>query len=172
MASLAVEGETGESCRLSVLDPMCGSATILIELAKHISQTLFTVGIDLSEDQIAEAKANVTKSSEMDRVIIIKADSTKKLPFDQRLFFDAVVCDLPFGIQHGTEESVRAELPLVLENVNAVVKRNGNIVLLIGSKVGLFIEDFCSATLKWCLKDKYDIKLGELPAAIYHYKLV
>ncbi|CAG7725787.1 unnamed protein product [Allacma fusca] len=173
MASLAVEGEDSDEGTLIALDPMCGSSTILVELVKHFPQVLFAAGIDISTAQAEEAFLNAGKAEELSKIVVLVSDSSLTLPFKSEMSFDCILCDLPFGIQHLTRDEVTALLPKVFKNFNLIIKTGGNIVLLLSSEMSELCENILhELKVTWEIVEKYPVKLGELPAIIYHYKKV
>eukprot|EP00927_Polykrikos_kofoidii_P022498 TRINITY_DN20973_c0_g1_i1.p1 TRINITY_DN20973_c0_g1~~TRINITY_DN20973_c0_g1_i1.p1 ORF type:complete len:966 (-),score=113.98 TRINITY_DN20973_c0_g1_i1:97-2574(-) len=131
-----------------LLDPMCGRAVILIEAATTWPE-LHCCGVDLDAQQLLGAERNVAlQRSCIDRgvgggrassggnvhgasIIELLHGDAQRLPFPDG-FVDAVVCDIPFGIQYSSIEECRTVLyDAVLRECDRVVKpQTGRMVLL------------------------------------------
>ena len=78
------------------LDPFCGTGSLLIESSLMGMKTL---GIDLTR-WIARGAAMNLKGLSLDYESILRADSTRDLPFDR---VDAIATDIPYGRASSTK---------------------------------------------------------------------
>ncbi|NXW37230.1 THUM2 protein, partial [Phaetusa simplex] len=122
MASLA-EIRAGAS----VLDPMCGLGTILLEAAKEWPEACYW-GADISDSQLEGADVNIRTAGLMDKIELLKA-SVKALPLPSESF-DAVISDIPFGKKFKITEDIQL-LPDILQEMERVLRVGGTIVLLL-----------------------------------------
>lgn len=79
-----------------VLDPFCGSGTLLIEWGKLHPQSKLT-GVDISREALVMAKENCAAANV--RAGLVQADSAS---FTAREQYDLVLSNLPFGNRVGT----------------------------------------------------------------------
>lgn len=112
-----------------VLDPMCGSATILIERA-HAGRYALLLGGDIDPAAVAAARENVGPRY---RPIELSQWDARRLPLDGASV-DVVLCNLPFGRQIGTPEGNRALYPALLDEWVRVMRPHGRMVLLSGDR--------------------------------------
>jgi len=107
------------------LDPMCGAGTTLIERALH-SRYAQLLGGDISEDAVEQALANIgTRYKPID----VKPWDARELPLDENSV-NAVVCNLPFGVQISTPEENRRLYPLVMKELRRVMQLGARAALL------------------------------------------
>uniref|UniRef100_A0A3B5M346 THUMP domain containing 2 n=1 Tax=Xiphophorus couchianus TaxID=32473 RepID=A0A3B5M346_9TELE len=138
MASLA-HIEPG-SC---VVDPMCGVGTILIEAAKEHMSACF-LGVDIDDGQLQKADENVVFAELQSRVHLLKASSTA-LPLPSASV-DAVVCDLPFGRKFSTRTNMAENLPVILSEMERVLRVGGTLVVLLSPQLSCLLKKLLSQT--------------------------
>nr|XP_057914969.1 THUMP domain-containing protein 2 isoform X2 [Doryrhamphus excisus] len=120
-----------------VLDPMCGVGTILIEAAQEHKLSCF-LGLDIDDGQLNKARDNVSFAQLGDRMHLLKASSTDiALPSAS---VDAVVCDLPFGRKFGTKANMAASLPIILKEMERVLRVGGTLVLLLSPQLSCVLK--------------------------------
>ena len=112
----------------TVMDPMVGRGGLLIEAALVQPRGLY-VGCDRNAEQLAGAVANAAAAREhtpsMPQLALLLADATR-LPMDDASV-DVVLCDLPFGRQHGKRDGLYES---VLGEIRRVLRPGGVAVLL------------------------------------------
>ncbi|XP_076464287.1 uncharacterized protein LOC143296312 [Babylonia areolata] len=79
----------------TVLDPMCGKATVLVEAARERPQVTRFLGCDTDPRQLQTADSNVKHSQLCQSVHLLQADALN-LPLRSGSV-DRIVCDAPFG---------------------------------------------------------------------------
>ena len=79
-----------------VLDPFCGSGTLLFELEK-IAPGATLLGVDVSDQALSAARVNAKAARSKSR--FIQKDILKFVPREP---FDLVLCNMPFGNRVGT----------------------------------------------------------------------
>lgn len=102
-----------------LLDPCCGSGTILDEA---LATGWEAVGSDVDPDAVATARNNVPRAS------VDRAD-VRHLPHEDASF-DAVVSNLPFGRQFEVEDPARW-LGQALAELARVTRPDGRVVILV-----------------------------------------
>jgi 23S rRNA G2445 N2-methylase RlmL len=102
-----------------LLDPCCGSGTILAEAAEVGWQAH---GIDIDPEAIRIARQNAPKAQ-------VDQGDARRLEFgDQSM--DACVSNLPFGQQYAVQGGMESWLRAVLGELNRVTRPGGRVVLL------------------------------------------
>lgn len=110
-----------------VLDPMCGSGTILIERAL-VGRYALLLGGDVDETAVAATRENI--GSRHKPIEICRGDA-RTLPLENGSV-SAIISNLPFGKQIGTPEENRVLYPQLLEEWVRVLRKGGRMVLLTG----------------------------------------
>ncbi|CAE8698480.1 unnamed protein product, partial [Polarella glacialis] len=169
-----------------VLDPMCGKAVILVEAALSIQPCCHFLGFDLDTEQLAGARSNAKLAlASGARMDLLQGDACH-LPLPDGSV-DAIICDIPFGRQHGTIEECRGGLykALLLEFDRVVTREKSGRMVLISSleqepwvleaaglgqplteaipKSGASPSDL---KVRWTCKARRELKLGFLDAVI------
>ncbi|XP_062516692.1 THUMP domain-containing protein 2-like isoform X2 [Corticium candelabrum] len=154
-----------------VMDPMCGSGILLIESAREWKDAVY-VGCDLSDSQLFRAVDNVKEASPHN-VFLMEANATHLPVVNDSV--DVVICDLPFGQQHGIPETINKLYTLFAKEVNRVLKSEGTLVLLTSTaNIEILLQGFNKCTcirgdgscLEFCVTENYPVVLGILPACI------
>jgi 23S rRNA G2445 N2-methylase RlmL len=139
-----------------LLDPFCGSGTILAE-AKAARWNV--LGMDVDQEALRVAGANVPD------VELRQADA-RRLPLDTASV-DAVVANLPFGRQFAVEGRRSAWLTEVLCEAGRVTRPGGRIVILVPPPIP---RRACSATLR--LERRVSIRLLGTPTTVWAFDRV
>ena len=107
----------------SVLDPMCGTGTILAEGIAQGTGAFFTGGdIDTEAVELTMQRLNGREAK------VQEWDATK-LPLDASSA-DCIVCNLPFGKQYSTETENRTLYPALVRSWTEKLKPGGRMILL------------------------------------------
>ncbi|XP_060562170.1 uncharacterized protein LOC132721817 [Ruditapes philippinarum] len=128
-----------------VLDPMCGSATILIE-ALHVCKTAVYIGMDNDISQLRLAAENTVYCNQRNSCISLVHGDTKHIPLPDSSV-DGVVTDAPFGQNHIVTGNLHTFYYEMLSELVRVVKPKQKIVLLTSSDNEQFVTTLCSKTL-------------------------
>lgn len=120
-ASLLALAGAGAGCR--VLDPCCGSGTIVVEAVRGGA---CAVGGDVEAGVLAAARANVGAAGVGAALCWLDA---RALPFAAGTF-DCVVVNLPWGRQVGMEGSMGMFYAQVVREMRRMVVPGGRVVLL------------------------------------------
>ncbi len=91
-------GFLGKKEDIQVLDPFCGSGTLLIEWAKRSPKSTLT-GVDIAYSALEIAKENMRTANV--RAGLVHKDSTAFVP---RAPYDLILSNLPFGNRVGTHQ--------------------------------------------------------------------
>jgi tRNA G10 N-methylase Trm11 len=126
-----------------LLDMFCGSGTVLLEWAdsiRHTTQggsdqtTAFeAVGIDVSLGAVQGARANAEAEGAGTYCNFIKCDAKAMRAQLDDESFDAIVTNVPWGVQTGNDAKVDLEklYEMVLRNSWHLLRPNGRVVLLV-----------------------------------------
>lgn len=106
-----------------VLDPCCGSGTLLVERAKLLNAKEL-VGVDISADAVRIARGN-TKAASVP-VEILGGDM---LTFRPRAPFDELIANLPFGTRVGTHDANAALYKGLFERLPVLLAKDGVAIL-------------------------------------------
>lgn len=122
-ACLARLAQTGP--KALVLDPTCGSGTLLVERARLGARRL--VGLDVSPTAIAAARANVREAGLEGRIAIRRADAAGP---DDWPACDEVIANLPFGLRtHHAEMDPTRLYREIVGRIARVLRPGGRAVL-------------------------------------------
>ncbi|CAN9500030.1 unnamed protein product [Ophioblennius macclurei] len=120
-----------------VVDPMCGVGTILIEAARENEAACF-LGMDIDDGQLQKASENVSFAELENRIHLLRASSLA-LPLASSSV-NAVICDLPFGRKFSTRTDMAASLPLILTEMERVLRPSGVLVLLLSPQLSFLLK--------------------------------
>jgi 23S rRNA G2445 N2-methylase RlmL len=112
-----------------VLDPMCGSGTILYERASAGRAVL--AGGDISRDAV-EASRSILR-----RAAALVSWDAARLPLRDRSF-DAVICNPPYGRRHGEIRGLDRLYARATREMARVLRPDGRCVILTGEPDVLF----------------------------------
>jgi len=174
MASLLFTENVKNSTQtpLCILDPMCGAGTILVEIAKNFGDNIgYLYGMERDDNQFLKARENLVKAEVENILSLVQGDCRSKI---FQFKFDSIVCDLPFGKQHGTVEEIKMNLDDYLRSFDDNLQTNGNVVLLISEELEDFLEKAIAGNddLNWTFKKKFPIKQGVLPSVIFLFQKI
>jgi 23S rRNA G2445 N2-methylase RlmL len=154
-----VKSELRESHR--VLDPFCGSGTLLIERAwAGTCQEL--VGIDISSKALEAAGKNA-QASGFSNIEFIQCDM-RKAAYDNP--FDEVITNLPFGLRVGTHQH-NETLYRDFFSILPKILRSSGLVVLYTQEIRLTQELFDSVSRVFELLSVHRIHTGGLQPAVF-----
>lgn len=113
-----------------LLDPFCGSGTILLEAA-HVYPQFEIFGSDRFEDPVAGAQENVAAAGLADRIHITQVDArdlSDEYPPD---YFDAIVTNPPYGVRLGEHMNFYWLYRKFLDEAAAVLVPGGRLAMLV-----------------------------------------
>jgi predicted RNA methylase/HEAT repeat protein len=130
-ACLARRARTGP--KAVVLDPTCGSGTLLVERALLGARRL--VGLDVSPTAVAAARANVREAGLERRITIRRADAAGP---DDWPACDEVIANLPFGLRtrHAGMDPARLYRAIVAR-IAAALRPGGRALLYTAHRAAL-----------------------------------
>jgi tRNA (guanine6-N2)-methyltransferase len=110
-----------------VLDPFCGTGTILIERA-HLGRYRHLIGCDREAQALAAARENVGPRYQP---LELHPWDALAIPLPDRSV-SKIITNLPWGLRHGSHEENRRVYPRVFAELRRVVQPGGRIVVLTG----------------------------------------
>jgi len=110
-----------------VLDPLCGSGTVLIERAQ-LGRYNLLIGSDHDGAALAAARTNIGPRY---KPIELHPWDAVALPLPDGAVSKAIT-NLPWGIRHGSHEQNRRAYPRIVAELRRVVRPGGLIVMLTG----------------------------------------
>jgi len=117
-----------------VLDPMCGAGATLIE-ALAANPCCIGIGIDMDEAQLARAIANrsTLPAAVSSRLSLLQGDARAlPLPLGR---CDCVLCDLPWGPQFGSPDSLAQLYPRAMKECARMLQVGRRAIFLIDDKM-------------------------------------
>ncbi len=144
-----------------ILDPFCGSATILIERAlKEKCKKL--IGVDISKEAIEAAKANVAASG-LKNITLINDDMRH---ISRQKKFDEIITNMPFGLRVGSHA---ANLKLYQDFfclIPKILKQNG-LITLYTQEINLTTHLFRNFKSSLKLLNIHRLEVGGLRPAVF-----
>jgi putative N6-adenine-specific DNA methylase/tRNA (guanine6-N2)-methyltransferase len=113
----------------TILDPFCGSGTILLEAASLLPESRF-IGCDISEEAVEGSRRNLEAAGAGERSQIFQGDArelSRHLPAEAA---DYLITDPPLGIRLGRHINYYALFSALLREADAVLSARGRVVLL------------------------------------------
>jgi len=130
----SIKGETAAVCvRLiskylqdngDILDPFCGTGTMLIERAKY-KGNVNLYGVDIYGEAIKSAEIN-TKAGEL-KANLIKSDIIK---FSSEIKYDEIISNMPYGLRVGSHKENEILYRDFIEKIPQLLKPKGYLFLL------------------------------------------
>lgn len=117
----------------AILDPFCGSGTILLEAAACFPNARIA-GCDKVSECAEGARANMRRNGAEARVEVFNCDARDLCDHFERASFDAVVCNPPFGVRLGLRTDFRRLYDRFLRGAATVIRPGGRIVFLGGKR--------------------------------------
>ena len=121
-----------------ILDPCCGTGTLLIE--SQLIQRAICIGADINPRQIEHAKENIetaklswqSNGTSTEKITLMHGDITeKKFPEG---YFTKIISNLPYGLHSGSREK-NVKLYHFLADISSTwLKKGGQAILLTSSK--------------------------------------
>ncbi|MBV8774373.1 MAG: RNA methyltransferase [Deltaproteobacteria bacterium] len=110
-----------------VLDPFCGTGTVLVERA-HVGRYAMLIGCDRDPDALSAAQKNVGPRY---KPLELRQWDALALPLPDHSV-SKIVTNLPWGLRYGSHEENRRVYPQVLQEFHRLVSPGGKIVILTG----------------------------------------
>lgn len=116
----------------TLLDPFCGSGTLLITAAQHHPSTSL-IGVDKYHRAVEGARANLTALALADRATIHEADGRqlRKLLADREGGIDAIITNPPFGVRIGSTLDFEILFDALLTDAAFLLRDGGRIAVLV-----------------------------------------
>ncbi|MFP4643150.1 MAG: THUMP domain-containing protein [Spirochaetales bacterium] len=117
----------------AIIDPFCGSATVLLEAAALWPHAR-GVGVDKFSTCVDGANANVKAAGLSERIEIVQADARDLAELYEAGAFDAVICNPPFGVRLGQKTDFEHLYRRFLYGVEHILAPGGRVVFLGGKR--------------------------------------
>jgi putative N6-adenine-specific DNA methylase/tRNA (guanine6-N2)-methyltransferase len=121
----------------TVLDPFCGSGTILIEAAA-IRPDARCLGADREPEAVEGTRANAEAAGLASRIDVREADARDLAETYPEASVDALVTNPPYGIRLGKRTNYADLYRKFLSGAGTVVKPGGRLVVLVGKRRAAF----------------------------------
>eukprot|EP00934_Nitzschia_sp_Nitz4_P007453 Nitzschia sp. Nitz4//scaffold20_size174350//106782//108935//NITZ4_002112-RA/size174350-snap-gene-0.221-mRNA-1//1//CDS//3329541839//7443//frame0 len=119
----------------TILDPFCGSGTLLLEAMEVFQKQLYCIGMDVSKRSAQGARENALAegcTDDMCKFVCSDARGLRRHVKDESV--DAVISNLPWGVQTGQKNSVsdlKTLYEIFLRTAWYVLKKDGKMVMLV-----------------------------------------
>lgn len=141
----------------AVLDPTCGSATLLVERAL-LDKDARLVGIDVSAAALAAARTNLEAAALSGRAILRESDARDPAAWSP---CGVLLANLPFGIRSGRDDPDLGQLyRAILVNADTVLGESGRVLLGTANRSSL--ERAVAAAKVFRILAKYRVQTGGL----------
>ncbi len=115
----------------TVLDPMCGGGTILIEAALEYGKKAKYFGIDISKKYLEGAKKNARKAGVASLIKFKQGDCRKLEEYFEEKSVNKIITNPPYGVRMGGDaKKVLSLYRKFLESSHKVLADDGRIVIL------------------------------------------
>jgi tRNA (guanine6-N2)-methyltransferase len=114
----------------TLVDPFCGSGTILLEAADRWLETR-CYGNDWNEEAVAGARQNVELAGRTDRITIREGDVWQLADTFADVTADLIVTNPPFGVRMASSMDFFPFYRRVLGQMAAVLQPGGRVVMLV-----------------------------------------
>ncbi|TVR32781.1 MAG: methyltransferase domain-containing protein [Spirochaetaceae bacterium] len=121
----------------TVVDPFCGSGTILLEAASIFPQAR-VLGFDHDREAVDGARHNSAQNALQHRIAVQYADARGIHQLIEPRSVDAIVTNPPFGIRLARRTDFRSLYGRFLESAWQVLKPAGKLVILVGKRRSAF----------------------------------
>ncbi|CAL1134105.1 unnamed protein product [Cladocopium goreaui] len=154
-------------CGEVVIDPMCGSGIVLFEAAQ-CWQGAYYLGFDQDRQQLERSTSNLKLlAADVAQSLSFARGDARALPLETSSV-DAILCDLPFGKQYGSEEDNLALYPAVLLEFRRVLRRTGRAVLLTNQANAKTLMEAMAES--WRVVCQRKVLLGHMEALLFLVK--
>ncbi len=110
-----------------LLDPLCGSGTIIIEGLHYYTKSMY-IGIDIDRRNCKGALLNCKAANVVDRICILAGDSTRLSKLVKHV--DGVVTNPPFGVRLEPSEELGKFYRKILQEISNVLPEQGRAVII------------------------------------------
>ncbi|GAB4202469.1 MAG: hypothetical protein OHK0022_25730 [Roseiflexaceae bacterium] len=112
-----------------VLDPFCGSGTLLVEYA-HLVPECRLIGLDNSAEALEAARQNLAAAGLAERTELLLGDSRRLEAALEGRAVDLLISNLPYGLRVGSHEQVRELYPAFFAQAARVLPPGGRVAFL------------------------------------------
>lgn len=171
MATLCLQecqGEKGHGTRV-ILDPFCGSGSLLCEVSEAVSEPVTLIGNDISSEALKACRANAAGiTSEFVEDLILYTGDATSLPLADGTI-DAIHTNLPWGEVHGQLTKIEELYAHFLTEAHRVLKAGGVLILCTQAveKLHRVIEPLGS---KWALLNEMKVFNGSFRPTVLTLK--
>lgn len=147
-----------------ILDPCCGTATILIE--RQLLKEAICVGVDIDPQVLELAKENIQEANIQ---IELKHGDIKDKKFPDN-YFTKIISNLPYGIHSGSREKNIELYKFLADNSVKWLKKDGKAIFLTNAKS--LLKNTFSHNPSWNLIEEIPLSLGQMNLSIFIFKKI
>jgi len=145
-----------------LLDPLCGSGTIIIEGLHYYVNSIYN-GVEIYKHNCRGALRNIYEAEVHDRACIICSDSTRLSNFIR--YCDGIVTNPPYGIRMRTIDDSLRKFYIKILCEFAKVLREGGRVVIISPRRGLIEHAAHVSRLE--IVEKREVEQGGMISTVY-----
>lgn len=147
-----------------MLDPFCGSGTILVEAAS-INPNINYYGADIHQEKLDGALQNI-QACGYEHIIELNRNDGRFIGQDYPAgFFDAIVCNPPYGFVMGKKFNFYNLYKNFLEGASIILKPGGKLVMLVMKKK--LFEEILNKTENLQTVQTISVETGGIYPCIY-----
>jgi len=131
MATLCLQERQGEkeTGTRVILDPFCGSGSLLCEVSEAVRESVTLIGNEISSEALEACRANAAAiTSEFVEDLILYTGDATSLPLADSSV-DAILTNPPWGEVHGNREETELLYTRFLAEAHRVVKEDGVVIV-------------------------------------------
>jgi tRNA (guanine6-N2)-methyltransferase len=147
-----------------VLDPCCGSSTILIE--RQLLKPAICIGVDIDPRALECAKQNIIAAGVE---IELKHGDIKDKKFSDG-YFTKIISNLPYGIHTGSRDKNKELYRFLADKAVKWLKVGGKAVFITNAKS--LLRNSFEFNPAWRLIGEYPVKVGGLTLSIFEIERV
>ncbi len=145
-----------------ILDPCCGSGTILIE--RQLLNPCICIGVDIDPRALESAKENI-KAANVE--VELKHGDIKDKKFPNN-YFTKIISNLPYGIHTGSKEKNKELYRFLADQAIHWLKSEGKAIFITNAKA--LLRNSFEFNNSWQLLEEIPIKVRGLNLAIFVYQ--
>lgn len=147
-----------------ILDPCCGTGTILIE--RQLIKPCICVGVDINSQNLEMAAEN-TKEANVSIEFKHGNIMEKKFPDN---YFTHMISNLPFGIHSGSRDKNKGLYRFLADEAIKWLKPNGKAIFLTDSKA--LLRNAFAHNPSWVLIEEIPVNIRGLTPSIFIYQKI
>jgi tRNA (guanine6-N2)-methyltransferase len=148
-----------------ILDPCCGTGTILIE--RQLLKPCISVGVDINPKSLACAQENIKAAFSDNKIVQLKHGNIIEQKFPNG-YFTKIISNLPFGVHSGSRENNIKLYRFLADESHNWLRSDGKAVFFTQAKT--LLKKSFEFSGHWDLIDEISLELGGLTPSIFVFQ--